>query len=175
MLHPRHPAPELEVPVAGGAHFALGAHPPETFTILVFYRGKHCPICSTYLKSVEEGLDDAYAIGADVVAVSMDKADRAEASMSEWGLKRLRLGYDLPETVARAYGLYISSARPGSSEPERFSEPGLVVVDRTGIVYFAQSQSAPFTRPPFAELVSGLKFVLDNDYPARGDLTAQAA
>lgn len=175
MLHPRHPAPELEVPVAGGAHFALGANPPETFTILVFYRGRHCPICADYLASVEAGMDDAYALGCDVVAVSMDTEARADASMEDWGIRRLRLGYEMPEAVARAYGLYISSARPGSDEPERFSEPGLAVVDRKGIVYMAQAQSAPFARPAFADVVKGLKFVLDNDYPARGDLTSVAA
>lgn len=175
MLIPRKPAPELTVPVAGDGTYTLGRKTPETFTILVFYRGRHCPICARYLADVEAALDDALAIGAETVAVSMDRAERAEASMDAWGLTRLRLGYDMAEEVARHWGLYISSARPGSDEPARFSEPGLAVIDRTGLVYLAQAQSAPFARPPFADLVSGLRFALEQDYPARGDLTARAA
>ncbi|MEM6421900.1 MAG: AhpC/TSA family protein, partial [Pseudomonadota bacterium] len=104
----------------------------------------------------------------------MDEESRATASASDWGLDRLRIGYAMSEATARAWGLYISSQRPGSQEPARFAEPGLAVVDPAGKIFFAQVQSAPFTRPPFDQLLGGLKFVVENDYPARGDLTKAA-
>ena len=34
-----------------------------------------------------------------------------------------------------------------------------------------QSQSVPFARPSFDALLKGIDFVLDKDYPARGDRT----
>ncbi|MEL6312330.1 MAG: AhpC/TSA family protein, partial [Pseudomonadota bacterium] len=85
------------------------------------------------------------------------------------------VSYGMSEATAREWGLYISSQRPGSQEPAVFSEPGLVVIDPERTIFFVQVQSAPFTRPDFAALLSGLKFVTENNYPARGDLTAQAA
>jgi peroxiredoxin len=174
MLQPRRPAPALDVPLVGGGRFALGAEAPESFDVLIFYRGWHCPICRSYLKSVEGALDDAAALGARLTALSMDTPERAEASKAEWGLGRLAIGHSLPEAVARGWGLYISSARPGSEEPQVFSEPGLMVIDARGAVFFVEVQSAPFTRPDIGQLLGGLRFVLDNDYPARGDLTAAA-
>lgn len=174
MMIPRETAPALSVPLIGGGHFTLADAAPDAFTVVIFYRGKHCPLCRKYLGSVQEQLDAAGAQGVEVVAVSMDEEARAAAAVSEWGLDRLRVGYAMSEAATRAWGLYISSQRPGSQEPERFSEPGLAVVDRDGRIFFAQVQSAPFTRPDFAQLLSGLAFVVENDYPARGDLTRAA-
>ncbi|MEM6488889.1 MAG: peroxiredoxin-like family protein [Pseudomonadota bacterium] len=174
MLLTRHPAPALDLPLVGGGRFTLGAEAPAAFTILVFYRGKHCPICKGYLASVQAALDEAEAMGCRIVVASMDTAERAEASVAEWEIGRLSVGYGMDEATARAWGLYLSSARPGTQEPAVFSEPGLAVIDPAGTVYFAQMQSAPFTRPPIADLLKGLRFVLANDYPARGDLTQAA-
>ncbi len=174
MIAPRKPAPQLSVPLLSGGTFTLAERKPRNFTIVVFYRGKHCPICSKYLDQVQQHLDRARELGAEVVAISMDGEDRARASASDWGLDRLEVGHGLSEQQARDWGLYISSKREGSQEPDRFSEPGLFVIRADGSVFFAQTQSAPFTRPPMDQLLDGLKFVLDKDYPARGDLTLAA-
>ncbi|MEL7346709.1 MAG: peroxiredoxin-like family protein [Pseudomonadota bacterium] len=174
MMIPRDPAPALSVPLLSGEQFTLAEARPEGFSIVIFYRGKHCPICRQYLQDVQVKLDDAAAQGIEVTAVSMDGEERARPAAEEWGLDRLRLGYGMSEATARAWGLYISSQRPGSQEPARFAEPGLAVVRPDGTIFFAQIQSAPFTRPDFGQLLGGLKFVVDNDYPARGDLTKAA-
>ena len=49
MLMPRQPVPALTVPTLAHGDFTLNATPPERFTLLVFYRGLHCPICAKYL------------------------------------------------------------------------------------------------------------------------------
>ncbi|MEL6767071.1 MAG: peroxiredoxin-like family protein [Pseudomonadota bacterium] len=175
MLQPRTKAPALSLPLVGGGTFTLGAEKPGTFDVVIFYRGKHCPICNKYLNAVQAELETAAGQGVNVVAVSMDTAERAEASMADWGIDKLPVAYGMSEATAREWGLYISSQRPGSQEPAVFSEPGLVVMDPEGTIFFVQIQSAPFTRPDFAALLGGLKFVTENNYPARGDLTAQAA
>lgn len=41
-LFPRQPAPMLKVSLAGGV-FDLGMETPEHFSLVVFYRGLHCP------------------------------------------------------------------------------------------------------------------------------------
>ncbi|MEM1345193.1 MAG: peroxiredoxin-like family protein [Pseudomonadota bacterium] len=163
-------APALSVSLISGDRWTLSERTPETFSVIVFYRGKHCPLCRNYLVSVQDHIEAFAELGAEIVAVSMDSQERASAAAGEWGLDRLALGYGLDEATARAWGLYLSEARPGSDEPARFSEPGLMVVRADGRILFSATQSAPFTRPPMAELAGGLRFVLDNAYPARGTL-----
>jgi peroxiredoxin len=174
ILAPRKPAPALSVPLLSGGTFTLAERKPRTFTVIVFYRGKHCPICSKYLGQVQEQLDRAHELAAEVVAISMDGEDRARASAADWGVDRLEVGHGLSEPAARDWGLYISAKREGSQEPDRFSEPGLFVIRADGTVFFAQTQSGPFTRPTMDQLLDGLQFVLDKNYPARGDLTRAA-
>lgn len=171
---PLSPAPALSVPLLSGGTFTLADSKPDAFTIVVFYRGKHCPICKTYLKEIEKTLPQATEQGIEVVAISMDTEERARDTLEEIGTGNLSIGYALSEDSARAWGLYISSQRPGTQEPEVFAEPGLFVVRPDGTIFFAQTQSAPFTRPDFAQLLGGLKFVTENNYPARGDLTKAA-
>ncbi len=175
MLQPRTRPPVLNVSLLSGGNWNVAERKPDSFQVIVFYRGKHCPICKSYLQRVQDHLGQFEELGAELVAISMDTRERARASAEEWGLDRLPVGYGMSEETARAWGLYISSARPGSQEPDVFSEPGLVVLRANGEVFFVEVQSAPFTRPPMDQLISGLKFVLENDYPARGDLTARAA
>ncbi|MEM9100461.1 MAG: peroxiredoxin-like family protein [Pseudomonadota bacterium] len=171
---PRTQAPALSVPLLSGGTWTLAERNPENFTIVIFYRGKHCPICKTYMKEVDALIDQATEQGIDVVAISMDSEERARDTLAEIGTEKLAIGYAQTEASARDWGLYISSAREGSAEPAVFAEPGLFVIQPDGMIFFAQTQSAPFTRPDFGKLLGGLKFVVENNYPARGDLTAAA-
>lgn len=43
-LFPRQPVPALMVSLADGGSFDLGAETPAQFSLVVFYRGLHCPI-----------------------------------------------------------------------------------------------------------------------------------
>ena len=45
MLMPRQPVPDLQVPTLAHGDFVLSADATPRFTMLVFYRGLHCPIC----------------------------------------------------------------------------------------------------------------------------------
>ncbi|QPH55910.1 redoxin domain-containing protein [Pontivivens ytuae] len=171
MIVPAQVPPPLTLPLVGGGTWDLAQQSPENFTIIVFYRGKHCPICGGYLPKVEAAMEEFAEVGADVVAVSMDVEERATASYSDWGLTTLPVAFGMTAEVAKAWGLWLSSKREGSSEPNVFAEPGLVVLDKTGKVFFVEVQNAPFTRPPLDQLVKGLKYVLDNDYPTRGTYT----
>ncbi|MEM6905235.1 MAG: redoxin domain-containing protein, partial [Pseudomonadota bacterium] len=107
---PRDPAPALSVPLLSGGTWTLAERKPGAFSIVVFYRGKHCPICKTYMQEIEGQLDQAASQGIEVVAVSMDGEDRARATLEEIGTEKLEIGYGLTEASARDWGLYISSA-----------------------------------------------------------------
>jgi len=162
-------APALSVPLLGGGTFDLASATPDAFTLVVFYRGLHCPLCTRQMEEdVIPSLPGLGKLGVDVVVISMDDEGRATEQASGWTEEGLRGSYGLPEATARAWGLYISKGRPDTREPAYFSEPGMTVVRGDGRVFAHWQQSVPFARPKLAELVGGLSYVVENDYPARG-------
>ncbi len=172
-LMPRRPVPDLTVPLAGGGSWSLGQRRPEHFSMLVFYRGLHCPICATYLRDLNRKAGDFAERGADVLVLSTDDEARAVRAKTEWELDRLDVGYGIGVEAARGWGLYISSSRGmtsmGVEEPTLFNEPGLFLIRPDGTLYAATTASMPFARPNFAEVLKAIDFVVAKDYPARGE------
>ena len=171
MLTPGSPVPELKLPLTIGAQYDLAKQSPENFTLVVFYRGKHCPICRMQLKQLSAKLGDFTERGVNVVAVSMDTEERAMEIDAKWDTGDVPLAYGMSEETARAWGLYISDGREDTDEPAVFSEPGLFLVRPDNTLYFASVQNAPFTRPPLDELLQGIDYIVKNDYPTRGTRT----
>jgi hypothetical protein len=117
-----------------------------------------------------------------VVAISADNAERGERTKPEWDLPNLRIAYGLDLRTARAFGLWISSSRgktsAGIEETSYFNEPGLFLIRPDRTLYCASVQTMPFARPHFADLITALDFIIEKNYPARGEvvsLPAQAA
>ncbi|SFJ38829.1 peroxiredoxin-like family protein [Jannaschia pohangensis] len=172
MLKIDHAAPALSFPLLGGGTFRLSDESPDNFTLVLFYRGLHCPLCRKQIEGdVVPNLGKLAELGVEIVAVSMDDKDRAEKQAAEWGFGDLRVGYGLSEASAREWGLYMSSARPDTAEPAIFNEPGMTLVRPDGKVFANWQQSVPFSRPLIADLLGGLNFVINNHYPPRGTAT----
>lgn len=178
-LIPRQPVPDLSVPLLGGGVWRLSDRTPKAFTMVVFYRGLHCPICSRQLQEIEKLLPKLAERGVETVAISADMRERAEQAKTDWNLDALPVGYDLDLATARRWGLYVSAgipkAPPALSEPALFTEPGLFLVKPDGTLYFASVQTMPFARPPMASILSAIDFVLEKDYPARGEIVETGA
>lgn len=168
---PGHPAPNLRLPTLDGGTFDLAESAPRAFTVIFFYRGVHCPICKNQLEELNRRIDAFDERGIAVVAISTDPQERATRQNREWTIDRLTVAYGLGEEDARRWGLYISK-KEKDGEPERFNEPGMAVVRRDGTVYALYAQSVPFARPRIDDLLKGLDFVIEKDYPARGTLAA---
>ena len=77
------------------------------------------------------------------------------------------LGYEFPIEDAREWGLFISKGI--KDEPETFIEPGLFIIRPDQELYCASIQTMPFARPELDDVIGAIKFVLDKDYPARGE------
>jgi peroxiredoxin len=167
-------APTLEVSTVGEGTWRLADQNPRNFTMVVFYRGLHCPICSMYLADLNSKAAAFAERGVATVIISADSGDRAVEAKTKWGLDNLTVGYDLSLDKAREWGLYISSSRgktsTGVEEPVLFSEPGLFVIRPDGTLYFGTVQTMPFARPAFGDILKALDFVIANDYPARGEV-----
>ncbi|MFD2785532.1 peroxiredoxin-like family protein [Hymenobacter rubripertinctus] len=168
MIKPRTQVPPLDVRLVGGGRFHLAGAAPDYMTMLVFYRGHHCPICKKNLKQLQTQLAAFQALGIQVVAISTNSQQLADKTRQDWGLDDVTLGYGLTIEKAREWGLFISEGI-SDSEPAEFSEPGLFLVLPDGMLYAASIQTMPFTRPDFEELLGGLTFVKNKNYPARGE------
>lgn len=159
-------APSLSLPLLGGGTFDLATQTPKALTMIVVYRGLHCPICKGYLTQLD-GMAEAFAAeGAEVVAVSMDGEDRAAKAKADWGLQHLAIGFGLTEANARDWGLYLSTSIK-EGESDLFAEPGTFWVLPDGTLYLVDIASMPFARPDLEILLSRVK-APGNGYPARG-------
>lgn len=174
VLKPRQAVPSLEVETLNGP-WSLADRNPENFTIVVFYRGLHCPICSKYIGELNRLLGDFAEIGVEVLVLSTDTRERAEQAREDWGLDSLNVGYGVSVEQCRDWGLHRSAGRGktsiGIEEPAEFNEPGIFIVRPDNTLYWAQISTMPFARPHFREIIGGLKFALEKDYPARGELS----
>ena len=92
---PGQPAPNLDLELIIGAKWELSEQSPDAFTMIVFYRGLHCPICREYLNDLHRLYDDFLSKGVEVINVSMDDKDRATQSHKDWDLDPIPMGFGL--------------------------------------------------------------------------------
>ncbi len=166
---PQSQAPELKVETLGGETWELKRQNPDFFTMIVFYRGLHCPLCKKYLEKLNEIHDDLNAKGVNVIAISMDEAVRARKSKMDWDIDKLTVGYGMSKESAVDWGLFLSKAI-SHSEPELFSEPGLFLITPQNEVYYSNVSSNPWGRPFLPSFVQLMDFLKKSGYPARGEV-----
>ena len=174
VLKPRQTVPALDVETLDGS-WSLAQQSPENFTMVVFFRGLHCPICSKYIQELDKLAGDFSEMGVSILVLSGDTKERAEQTSADWNISNLAVGYGVSTEQARDWGLHRSAGRGltsiGIEEPAEFSEPGLFIMRADQTLYWAQISTMPFARPHFREIMGGLKFALEKDYPARGELS----
>lgn len=135
--------------------------------VLFVYRGKHCPICKGYLGKINLRLEKFTALGSKIAALSADSAAQARETFD--AVKpNFPLLYGIDVAMMQQLGLYISEPRSPTETDHRFPEPGLFMIDPHGSLQIIDISNAPFVRPDLDMLLSGLEFVVGNDYPIRG-------
>ena len=177
MLIPRQAVPALQIATLDHGAFTLTDDAPLHFTLVVFYRGLHCPICLKYALELGRLQPEFDKRGVKVILLSGDDRERAQAFADKLNASGLRVGYGLGLASAREWGLYISTGRgktsTGVEEPALFSEPGVFLVRADCTLYYGAVQTMPFARPHFDELMAAVDFAVAKDYPARGEYTAE--
>lgn len=167
MITPTHQVPNLKLSLINNTQWELHKQYPEKYTLLVFYRGYHCPICKQQLEELKNKLSDFTKRGINVIGISMDSEKRAKKTGDEWDIGSIPIAYGLTEKEAREFGLFISGSI-SDSEPETFSEPGLFLVKPDNSLFLSSIQTMPFARPHFEDLLKAIDFIEDKGYPARG-------
>lgn len=165
------------MPTIAHGCFDLATKQPQRFTLVVFYRGLHCHICTAYLRELESLVDAFHERGVGVIAVSADTEDRARQMADKIGASKLRIGYNLNLGTARSWGLYLSDSQGettiGIEEPPLFFEPGLFLVRPDRTLYWVSVQSMPFARPNFTEMLEALDFAIRSNDPPRGGFAGE--
>ncbi len=78
---PTQTAPALSLPLTGGGttdDLVLGTGADGRFSLVVFFRGLHCPVCRRQVGELDRRLGDLREAGVGrVLAVSMETAERS--------------------------------------------------------------------------------------------------
>lgn len=167
MLKPTEKVPNITAPLLNGEDWRLYQQSPRQFTMMVFYRGHHCPVCRFYLNKLSAHLSQFEERGINVVAISSDSQVKAQQSQHEWHTGRLPIAYNYPIEEARQLGLFISTGFK-KHEPELFFEPALLIVRPDNTLYSIIVQSMPFGRPHMEDLLQTFDYIIEENYPPRG-------
>lgn len=170
--------PEIEVKKPDGSAVQLVETAPgegeadgrgERWQIVVVYRGKHCPICTRFLKDLSSAVGEFNALNTDIVAVSADSVEQLQQHIeSDLSDVSLPLYCDIQLQDMKRLGLYLSEPVNDSETDHTFAEPALFVIRPDSKVQLVDIANGPFIRPNISLLLKGLKFIRENDYPVRG-------
>jgi len=172
-LHPSDTFPQAQVSLLDDTNVTLGKSATGLPWQAIFvYRGKHCPICTSFLNQLEQFKGAFADAGVDIIAVSGDSKIQLEQHMEKLNIT-FPIAYGLSEQSMQDLGLYITVPRSAQETDHNFSEPGLFIVNEHGKLHVADIANNPFARPDLKTLVSGLAWIRDpkNDYPIRGALS----
>lgn len=169
-LHPGSPFPVINAALLSGEVVDL-ASPREgiDWSLIVVYRGRHCPLCTKYLNDLDKYISTLEQAGVDTIAVSADSKNQLEEHLSELNIS-YPIAYGLSESEMEKLGLFISKPRSENETNHYFSEPGLFIVNDQRQLQIIDISNTPFSRPNLKDLVSGIQWIRfpDNNYPIRG-------
>lgn len=156
----------ISIPKLGGGQLTIGGA-RENWSLVVIYRGKHCPRCKKYLNILNEMRQQWGDAGFDIVVASADPIEKAQADLDAFGWE-FDLGYDLSEEQMVSLGLYVTEPLSASETDRRFAEPGTFVIRPDGSTLLISISNGPSARPELTELLDGMIFTKENDRPPRG-------
>ncbi|MEH6405360.1 MAG: peroxiredoxin-like family protein [Sneathiella sp.] len=162
--------PKMTLPLVAGGEITIGeAREDGRWTLVIVYRGRHCPLCVKYLATLQELSEKFNELGTDIVALSGDGIEKARSQVAVGDLT-IPMAYGLTIEQMKALGLYISNPRSAEETDQPFPEPGLFVLRNDGAVQIIDISNAPFSRPDLASILRGIEFGKNKGYPVRGTL-----
>ncbi|MBT0585407.1 redoxin domain-containing protein [Alteromonas oceanisediminis] len=147
----------------------LSSEEQPSWFLIVVYRGQHCPICAKYLNQLQSREQDFAALNVQLVAVSADSVEQLNDFYAD---KIADVAFSvyagLSKDEMQNLGLFLSEPMSASETDHVFAEPAMFLVNAERKIQIAEIASAPFVRPNLDQLIGGIKYVRENDYPIRG-------
>lgn len=160
--------PEITLPLVGGGEATLGkADDSKNWRLVFIYRGLHCPICHKYLSKLNSLKAKFLAANSEIIVVSADPVEKAEAMLKEEGLD-LQVAYGLGLEQMQSLGLWISEPRSDDTVDHLFPEPALFAINTDGKIQLIDQSNTPFNRSDLGELLDTVIWIQENNYPIRG-------
>lgn len=179
-LKPGIALPHITLPTTEGGRVELGA-PTGRWQMIVVYRGKHDPLCVTYLAALQHLMPEFEELACDVVVVSADTRSRACSFVDDLrgavlavspdtqaGRIGFKVAYGLNQDQMMRWGLYISDPIGTEESGGPFSEPALFLINPAGLLHVMVYSNATFARPDLKQIAQGIKMVQDRKMPIRG-------
>ncbi|MBI1841314.1 MAG: redoxin domain-containing protein [Verrucomicrobia bacterium] len=116
-------------------------------TVLLFFPLAFTSVCTQELCDISQGISGYSGLNADVIGVSVDSPFAQEA----WAQKEkisVRLASDLNKTVTKAYGVEF----PALAGIGDTSARAAIVIDKKGVVQYAEQTPTPKDLPNFAKV-----------------------
>jgi peroxiredoxin len=149
LLGPGDPAIDFTLPdVASGTPRTLSSWRGKP-VVLLFYRGPWCGVCHQHIGKVSKRYSDIRGLGGEVVAVYPGKPEYLRPYYLERKIPFSILA-DQQGTAIDAYGVRNTWALFHRGIPH----PAVYVIDRGGIVRFADVRRQRFFRVPVGTLVA---------------------
>ncbi len=129
----------------------LSANFGQKNTLLLFFPLAFTSVCTSELCDVSQGITVYQGMNADVIGISVD-SPFAQAAWAEKEKIDIKLVSDLNKEVTRAYGVEFK-ALAGIGDT---SARAAFVIDRDGIVRYAEQTATPKDLPDFASIKAKL-------------------
>lgn len=123
----------------------------EKQTVLLFFPLAFTGVCTAELCDITSGLSAYAALGADVLAISVDSPFAQEAWAKKENIK-LTIVSDLNKTVTKAYDVLF----PGLAGIGDTSARAAFVIGKDGVIKYAEQTATPKDLPDFEAVKAAL-------------------
>jgi hypothetical protein len=152
-VRPRESAPDLTVPLLRGGTNHLTDQRPRTFTMVVFFRGLHCPVCRAQLTELNRRLGELEQAGIDVMPSAARPVSARPSLPRTAGSSVARWPTGSPKPRCEPGGC--SSPAQSTTSSPRSQRAGLFLIAPDHTVYYESILSMPVGRPRLDDLLGG--------------------
>ena len=163
---PGQPFPQLTFKMLDGTTFET-AEFAGGWSLLIVYRGHHCPRCKDYIASLHKHAPAYSERRVRIVLGSADPAETARQTVAEEGWT-LPVFAGLTVDQMSALGLFITDPGDDSTIHGLYSEPGLFLINPDGLLQTLSTSNSPSTRPDLEVFLDGVIGTQDRNLPIRG-------
>lgn len=167
-------APGFELPDVHGKTVSLASLTAKGPVLVVFYRGGWCPYCNMQIHELSRRAPDFEKLGVQLVAISVDKPDKAAVTQASWTIPfpvlsdpdaKVHAAWNVVHVVPspvfeklKAFGMDIEAW--SGRKHHKIAIPSVFLVDKEGVVRWAHAERDYKVRPSVDQVLSAIRPVV---------------